>query len=275
MFQDVKEFMLNLTTPENTAIVIDTCILLHHLGVEQHTDKLAYIIDTQNQFLKENNLDDIYSLLENYTHQVLLEFGIIIEEHTPLEISNRFLKTVTYILHYGDPHSIALILNSDESLEDQFNSCCELITSAEWSEHAPYLRKVQESFMEKTKHSIEEILEKEVDEYTDTERDEVLRLQLKKYLKKYPNILVHTALLNGLRYHQDVSEAIKPFHEALLNLNKNPRQLAIELIGFSLIKYVSSNEVITFLSTITEDYITDVNTLSQVQHEIIKQLGEL
>lgn len=269
MFDELEEYLSVTTTPERRAQLIEAAKLLYEAGVRAHESDIERVLRMSDQFTIDDNVQDLFSLLTNYSERTISSFGLYVSEVVPLGCQNHVLAGLLTIENYGDPEYLLGIAQREDTAEEKIMDILDAVTPLGWANFAPYIEQVSPALLQKIETSLVENLPSE-EERPDLS---LFRQRLKRHNDLVGEGIVTSMIRSGVPLGSSVETFLEGAEDSLIELEKTPETLAKELVGILLATNLPNSELRETAEALLEDFAYDINFVTKAHGFVIKQLA--
>lgn len=271
MFDELRDFLLAITTPEYTDQVMATCELLTRGGMFSHEDGLMKLLSISDDVDHDQILTDIDHTIRDYLDDMLGMFNLEFDDDTPLRVLNGALESMLAIPNYGDPITLLTILQADQSDEETLCQVMGLASDCRAEDYLPVLQNHSSALLVQ----IEEVVGQLVQDVPATETESPIRDRLRAFIAHHPGLMVDKAIRGGASLGSSFHDLTESYQGELEKLSTNTQQLSLELVGFMLATDVPVEDLRETLLEELEDLIPSINVITKVSIEINPYIAEV
>jgi hypothetical protein len=269
MFDELEQYLSVTTTPERRAQLIEAAKLLYEAGIRAHESDIERVLRMADQFTTDDNVQDLFSLLTNYSERTISSFGLYVSEVVPLGCQNHVLAGLLTIENYGDPEYLLGIAQREDTAEEKIIDILDAVTPLGWANFAPYIDQVSPALLQKIETSLVENLPDE-EERPDLS---LFRQRLKRHNDLVGEGTATAMIRNGVALGSKIEVFLEGAEESLIELEKTPEALANELVGILLATNLPNSELREMAKSVLEDFAYDINFVTKAHGFVIKQLA--
>lgn len=232
MIADLEAYLDQATTSELGTIILTSCRVLAESGVSDHEFLLQQQLDTAEGLEFDVVYKQINLILSPLMRQALAEFGVYMDQETPLKMLNVTMESLNQIDDWGDNEAIYALADYDEGATEAFADVIEYVSNVPSAEILEHVNDVSVDLLTR----IREATSAEGDEpQPDAQNVAAARQRLRVLIPKVGLVsetsVFLKALDDGLRLGMSYNATIAPHIDALMQLK--PNQLAGELVVFA------------------------------------------
>lgn len=270
MFDELRIFLQNITTPENTQNIINACEILSQAGYISHDSEIDTVLSNIKSSDSNKVLQDLYAVTEDFLLDAVNTYGIIVTEETNIQILTKILEGLLILEDYGDPETLVNYLNQEISSEEILCEVLGEVTSLYTEHFLPHIQSVDVELIDNSKRYMEERLEESEAKDLTLQRD-----RFKKFRAIYNDSFAEHALREGCTLAMPLDTLILNFNEQLSLLENNPEKLAYEILSLYLISENDNTNIMGLVGEILEDYAKDINTVTKARDFLTKALSRV
>ena len=271
MLEELQEYLKSITTPENTEILIGACKQLEGIGILNHHFDLEQILMTASEHPTEDNLGDVYTLIQEYLEETLLQFGITLKPNANVEPLTQVLQALATLPDYGDPDALLVILEQELASEDTLCDLLGILTPHEWSVYADIIQSVNPALISRLK---DVLTENRLPDLATPElyKERLYFLAVKETL--HPQIAL-LALQEGARLKSPLLQLVNKYHSTFQQYETNPIGLANEVLGILALSDTPQENFLHRGGELIEAYAKDINLVTKTSLAFQNSLTQL
>jgi hypothetical protein len=269
MFEELRTYLLTITTPENTEILITACNSLEEIGILNHSFDLEQIMHSANEYSSEDNFTAIYELIQEYLITTLLQFGLEVKPNSNVEILNSILEAFILMPEYGDPVALLQILEQELQPEELFSEVIAYVTNTTWQLYSEIITSCNPALVTRLNTVLSEnvAIEEPVD--ISSEREWFIAIR-----RDYNPTIASLAIQNGFKLKSPLERLMAYSREFLIEFEANPEGLACECLGILALSNIPLAEYSATITELLEHYAKDINVLTKANLFFNKLLAE-
>lgn len=271
MYEEVRETLLALCTPEYANQVLKACQRLNDAGLVTNEDGLLRLLEISENIDHGQLVTDIHNTVLDHLEEALDGFSVGFQDGTPLGVLSGALEAMLTIPNYGDPQGVVNRLQSDESPEEMLCELMGLTSDLTAEDYLQHIVRFSPSLLEE----IERQANAQVIETPEDDNKDFIRTRLRRYVAHHPGTLIDHIIRDGHPLGKSLVFYVEQGEESLEATKHDPEKMAVDIVGLTLATPVEKAGLQQLLDIELEDIVTDVNLLTKVSIHFNKLLAEV
>lgn len=265
MFQELRFFLNQTTSPEHGDYLIRAASTLEAVGLTSVGDYLEEFMATLNQRTTVESLGALESLLKTQTEQAINQFGIfLVDTDFSLKVATYILMGVHQVENYDNPMAILDICQSDTDPEEKLAEILGLVTPLTWMDYLSTIQGVNQSLIDRLVEALPTVEENETVPETQT----FILVRTKRYLELNPRAWVLDEVDNGLIIGQGLDFYVDAFntryHDKSQEAEVSLDILSQEFVGYLLLTNLPDEKLLEVQSDALESILSNPVDQSKV-----------
>ena len=270
MYEELEEYLNNITTPENVIVCQKAFETLERANAFSFQTDLDTVLSSGDNFPNATNLEDIFGIFEENIDLKLTEYGVGFVPETPLETRCEALDALLVIPEYGDPTPLVKIAETDDDASSKLSDMLAVVS--------PYPSHSFEDCLDYISPTLIIAMGQQASDNLDPDGPsqdlDFIRERFTRFRQAYPDTLGQKVIEDGMGLGVSVGMLLTRHDTDLDAFDKDPKGLAKNALSLVLISDTSDDDVYKATQDLLENYADNLNVTTKAHDALLALKNE-